>query len=142
MNTTLYDTDYNLWLDRTISLLKEKRFEEIELPQLIEEMQALSGKDKSAIASNLIIVILHLLKYQYQPQKRTNSWLSSIAEHRDRIEFMLEASPSLKPYLNSIWIKCYWKARNRAGIETGLPLNAFPFEPPFSLLEVLNSDYL
>lgn len=142
MLAKLYDRDFNLWLDKTVSLLKEERFGELDLPNLIEEIEGLNRNNKNAIALDLIIVLLHLLKYKYQPQKRTNSWISSIAEHRDRIEFILEDSPSLKSYIDTMWLKCYEKARRRAAIETGLPINLFPKESPFTPQETLNPDYL
>lgn len=137
-----YDTDFNLWVDKTVSLLREKRFGELDLPNLIEEIEDLGKNQKHALASDLIIVLLHLLKYKYQPQKRTNSWLASIAEHRDRIEFIIEDSPSLKNYIDTVWLKCYAKARTRAAIETGLPIDTFPVQSPFTPEQALDGEWL
>lgn len=69
---------------------------------------------------------MHLLKWKYQPNKRTGSWERSILEHRNRILEDLEDSPSFKPYLDEVLAKCYQNARKYAKAETGLPFNTFP----------------
>lgn len=138
----LYDEDFHLWLEKTASLLKERRFHELDLLNLIEEIETLGRSEKNALTNNLIIVLLHLLKYKYQPQKRSNSWLSSILEHRDRLQDILEDSPSLRNYIDEVWAKSYERARRRAAIETGLPTNVFPVESPFTPEQVLDIDWL
>jgi hypothetical protein len=83
-----------------------------------------------------------LLKYKYQPQRRSSSWLSSIAEHRDRLEIVLTDNPSLQTYVDTVFQKCYSKARRRAAIETELPIDTFPVESSFMLDQTLDPDYL
>ncbi|MEO1447163.1 MAG: DUF29 domain-containing protein, partial [Cyanobacteria bacterium J06635_11] len=97
-----YDQDYVLWLDTTAALLRQGNFAAIDLENLLEELESMGRSEKRALESNLVVVLQHLLKYQYQPDKRTKSWLLSIAEHRRRLRNDLEASPSLKRYLNSV----------------------------------------
>ncbi len=142
MDSTLYDRDFNLWLDKTASLLKERQFHELDIPNLVEEIETMGRSEKHALQSNLIVVLLHLLKYKYQPQRRSSSWLSSIAEHRDRLEIVLTDSPSLQTYVDTVFQKCYSKARRRAAIETELPIDTFPVESPFMLDQTLDPDYL
>lgn len=139
---TLYDRDYYQWLTQTAKLLKAKQFTQIDLENLIEEIESLGRSEKRAIESNLIIVILHLLKWRYQPEKRSSSWKSSIREHRRRIQRLLTDSPSLKNYLPEIFTTCYVAAKKQASDETGLSLVAFPDDCPFSLSESLNEDFL
>ncbi len=139
---TLYNQDYYQWLTQTAKLLKEKQFTQLDLENLIEEIESLGRSEKRAIESNLIIVILHLLKWRYQPEKRSSSWKSSIREHRRRIQRLLTDSPSLKNYLSEIFTTCYLAAKKQASDETGLSLVAFPEECPFSLSESLNEDFL
>lgn len=139
---TLYNQDYCLWLDMTAKLLQERQLNEIDFENLIEELEGMSRREKEALFSNLQIVLLHLLKYRYQSSKRSNSWRFSIREHRKRIERAFRNSPSLKPYFTEIFAECYQDARELAADETGLPLETFPEQCPFSTEEILNTDYL
>ena len=82
---------------------------------------------------------MHLLKWQYQPEKRSESWRSTITEQRICIETLLEDSPSLQPLITEVFADCYQKARLKASDETGIKLNLFPNESPFTLEEVLNN---
>ena len=138
----LYDRDYSLWLQTTANQLRERKFSEVDVENLADEIESMGRREKSALSSNLQVVLMHLLKYRYQPNKRTNSWLLTIFEHRDRVEEALELSPSLKPYLEEIFSKCYSKARKKAALETGLPIDSFPKNSPFTLEETLDVDYL
>lgn len=142
-NTTdLYDRDYYLWLSHTANLISEGKFNEIDAANLIEEIEDMGRSEKRGIESNLVVVLLHLLKYKYQPEKRTNSWKSSIREHRRRLRKAFADSPSLKRHFEEVFDECYQDGREQAADETGLPLNTFPTESPFSPSEALNSDYL
>ena len=138
----LYEQDFYVWTNHTATLLKERRFNELDLSSLVEEIETLGRSEKHAVQSNLIIVLLHLLKYKYQPERRTNSWLASIAEHRDRLDIILADSPSLKVFGGEAFANCYEKARRRAAIETELPIATFPVVSPFTPEEVLDANYL
>lgn len=95
-NTALYKQDYHLWLEATIHQLRERDLESLDWHNLIEELEAMGRSDKRAILSNLRVLLRHLLKWKYQPDKRSNSWNFTIIEHRTRIEDELTDSPSLK----------------------------------------------
>lgn len=138
----LYDRDYYLWLQDTAKLLKEGRLSEIDTVNLLEEIEDMGKSEQRAIESNLVVVLLHLLKYKYQPHKKSNSWKSSIREHRRRIRRAFKTSPSLKNYLRSVFDECYRDATEQAADETGLALDTFPLECPFTISEVLDRDYL
>lgn len=97
---------------------------------------------KNALRSNLIVILIHLLKYKYQPQKRTRSWQLTIFEHRRRLRETLEDSPSLKRYYQEVFNKCYQNARQEASLETGLDLKIFSQQSPFTPEETLDSEYL
>ncbi|EAZ89912.1 DUF29 domain-containing protein [Crocosphaera chwakensis] len=143
LNTkTLYDQDFNLWLETTINSLKEGKLLEIDYDNLIEELEDMGKSEKNALKSNLKILLMHLLKYKYQANKITNSWRYTITEHRQRIRDSLENSPSLNPFLREIFDKSYEDARRLAADETGLPINQFPQDCPFVLDDILNLDYL
>ena len=140
--TNLYDRDYYLWLQQTAQLIREGKFSEVDAANLIEEIEDMRRSEKRAIKSNLVILLLHLLKYQYQPEKRTNSWKASIREHRRRLRDDFQVSPSLKRYFAEVFDKCYQDAREQAADETGLALDTFPIECPFSSSDTLDSNYL
>ena len=97
-NSNLYHEDFYLWIKTTAKQLKDGNFAEIDLDNLIEEIESMGRSEKRALKSNLLVVLMHLLKYKYQPEKRTNSWLSTIFEHRRRLKEDLTESPSLKKY--------------------------------------------
>ena len=140
--TNLYDRDYYLWLQQTAQLIKEGKFSEVDAANLIEEIEDMGRSEKRAIKSNLVILLLHLLKYKYQPEKRTNSWKASIREHRRRLRDDFKVSPSLKRYFAEVFDECYQDAREQAADETGLAIDTFPIKSPFSISETLDSDYL
>ncbi|NEO28169.1 MAG: DUF29 domain-containing protein, partial [Kamptonema sp. SIO4C4] len=103
----LYHQDFNLWLERTIFLLKEGKVLEVDYTNLIAELESMGRSEKNALKSNLRILLMHLLKYQFQSAKQTNSWLYTISEHRQRITDALETSPSLKNFLGEVLENCY-----------------------------------
>ena len=134
----LYDTDYYLWLQQTAKSLASRNVDALDWDNLLEEIESLGRREKKAIKSNLRIVILHLLKWNYQVEKRSQSWIYSIAEHRQRLYDDFETSPSLKRYCQEIFLQVYEEARKLASKETGLSLNHFPETCPFLLENVLD----
>ncbi|ELS01951.1 protein of unknown function DUF29 [Xenococcus sp. PCC 7305] len=138
----LYGRDYYLWLQQTAQLIREGKFSELDAANLIEEIEDMGRSEKRAIKSNLVILLLHLLKYKYQPEKRTNSCKASIREHRRRLRDDFKVSPSLKRYFAEVFDECYQDGREQAADETGLAIDTFPIKSPFSLSETLDSDYL
>jgi Domain of unknown function DUF29 len=139
---SLYDQDFCLWAEQTAQLLRTREYGAIELEHLIDEVEDMSRSEKRALLSNARVVLLHLLKYQYQPEKRSSSWLSSIREHRTRLHDIFKASPSLRGYFQAMFDECYQNARKQAADETGLPLQSFPIESPFAVDDCLNEDFL
>jgi hypothetical protein len=137
-----YEEDYYLWIETTINQLREGKLAEVDLANLSEELEDMGKSQKNAIKSNLRVVLMHLLKYKYQPDKRSNSWKYTITEHRIRLEDDFSNSPSLKCYFNEVFDESYQKARKLAADETGLSLETFPPESPFTSEQALNSDYL
>jgi len=123
-------------------LLREGKFAELDLDNLIEEVEDMSGSQKRALLSNLRVLLLHLLRYKYQPTQRTQSWRSSIIEHRLRIQEAFEESPSLKSYFSENFDRAYQKARKQAALETELPIQTFPQECPFPKDSVLADEWM
>ncbi|MBE9197268.1 DUF29 domain-containing protein [Synechocystis sp. LEGE 06083] len=140
--TTLYDTDFNLWIEQTVHQLKQGDLQSLDVENLIEEIESMGRSDKREVYSRLKVLFLHLLKWKYQTQKRTGSWKNTIDEQRDQLNLILADSPSLNPYLQAIFADCYLKGRKGAVNETNLPLSNFPVDCPFSLAEILDAEFL
>ena len=123
-------------------LLRDGRFDELDLANLIEEIEAMARKDKKAIKSNLVVLLTHLLKHQFQPEQRSSGWRGSIVEHRQRLRDDFEESPSLRSHVAAVFARAYADARERASAETGLPLRTFPRSSPYTLEQTLDSKFL
>jgi hypothetical protein len=139
---SLYNTDFAQWIEVTVKQLRNQNYTAVDWANLIEEIEDMSRRERKALKSNLIVVLLHLLKWQFQPNQRSGSWRSSIREHRRRINDDLKDSPSLVPYLQEVFAECYTNAREQAADETGLPLTTFPETCPYTIEQVLNFDFL
>jgi hypothetical protein len=140
--TITYQTDFNMWLKETTQLLIENRWQEIDKEHLIEEISELGKSERRAIYSQLIRLLLHLLKWQYQPQRRSDSWLDSITDARTQIEFTIKDSHSLKNYPQEQLQESYEKARRQAAKQTGLIISTFPEECLYSLELILDENWL
>ena len=137
-----YKADFNLWIEHTTQLLREHRWLEIDVENLIEEVQDLGKSERRAIVSQLTRLLLHLLKWQYQPQRRSDSWLDSITDARTQIDLTIKDSPSLKNYPTEQLESSYQKACCQAAKQTGLKISVFPENCPYSLELVLDEDWL
>jgi len=140
--TSLYDRDYALWLETTIEQLRLKNFEQVDWGNVLDEFEAMSKRDRRSIKSNLVILLLHLLKWRFQPEKRSGSWKGSIREHRRRIDDVLKDSPSLKSYVSEVLSAAYTEAVAQAIDETGLAIAVFPIDCPYDILNILNPSFL
>ena len=134
----LYNKDFIAWSDEQALLLEQQRWDELDLVNLIEEIKDLGNRHRDALESQLTRLLMHLLKWQYQPQKRSNSWKSSIREARKQIERLIRKHPVLRIYLEQVLEQCYLDAREDASDETGLDINTFPISCPYSIQEIRN----
>jgi hypothetical protein len=138
----LYERDFQLWLEAQVAALRAGRLDQLDVTNLLEEVQDMARSQERAIESNLIVLLTHLLKYQYQPEQRSNSWHGSIVEHRRRVRRQLQESPSLGSFADRVFAECHADAREQAAAETGLPHATFPEACPYTLEEVLTSGFL
>lgn len=138
----LYEADYLQWIETTLQNLQNQEYEQVDWENLLAELAAMGRSERRALESNLIVVLLHLLKWQYQPEKRSGSWESSILEHRRRLKKALKESPSLKPYFTDILDESYTESVKQARAETKLPLENFPTKCPYSLTSILDDEFL
>ncbi|MBD2513980.1 DUF29 domain-containing protein [Nostoc sp. FACHB-973] len=121
-----------------IPILRSHCWEEIDLEYLIEDVEGLGKSERRAISSQLTRLLLHLLKWQYQPQRRSDSRLDFITDSRTQIELAILDSPSLKSYPTEQLEESYQRARRQAE----MLISTFPEECPYSLELVLDEDWL
>ena len=137
---TTYDTDFYQWTQQQADLLRQGKLSALDIDHLLEEIESMGSSQKNSLQSYLFNVLMHLLKWQYQPQRRGTSWRMSIRNGRQHIQRLLRESPSLTPQLPAILEEEYPPARENAADETGLPLTTFPEQCPFTL-EQITGDY-
>jgi hypothetical protein len=136
-----YQTDFYIWLNNQIALLRAKNFEQIDLSNLIDELEGMASKQRHELKHRLEQLMMHLLKCPLQPRLISRSWLGTIHEQRLRINDLLEEMPSLEHLLDEYLERSYANAIRGAAIETGLPRTVFPVTPPFTKQQLLDLDY-
>lgn len=141
VGTSLYDQDFHAWSQEQHRILRGKGTVGLDWEHLAEEVKSLGGSERSEIRSRLLLLLHHLLKWEYQPEKRKGGWMASILEARDQLGARLSESPSLQGYPASVLDKQYRIARLRASDETGLPVEVFPAHCPYSIPEILDEDF-
>ncbi len=137
-----YEQDFYLWSCEQAELLRQGRFAEIDLANIVEEIESLGRSDRRALISAYRVLIQHLLKWQFQPQKRSKSWENTIAEQRDRIELLERESPSLAAKAQQIVAEAYGRARTHAARETGLSVTALPVLCAYRVEQLRDEDWL
>jgi hypothetical protein len=140
-NAELYEQDFYLWTQEQIALLQEGKWHELDREHLIEEIADLGRSARKELRSYLEGLVMHLLKWHYQPDYQTRSWRDSIVENRARIPDCLTESPSLRPQLPRLLHECYPHARRTAARHTRLALTAFPDTCPWTAEQVLDADF-
>ncbi|MBH8565087.1 DUF29 domain-containing protein [Nostoc sp. CENA67] len=141
---TNYDQDFLLWTQQQAEYLKKGRWAELDVEHLVEELEALGRSEQKELGSYLQVLIMHLLKCQYQPEKRTKSWDNTLSNCRDKIQDCLEDTPSLQRFLqDSVWIQKYYRRACRdAAKETQKSVEIFPAECPFTIEQILDPNFL
>jgi hypothetical protein len=142
-NHTLYEQDFYDWTQQTAALIRARQWYDLDPVALAEEVESLGISQKHALGSHLKTLVMHLLKWHYQPSMRQtgHSWQSSIINARDEIASILEDVPSLQPLVAELLTKRYPAARRLAHVETGLPLSTFPDTCPWPPEQVLDADF-
>jgi hypothetical protein len=137
----LYETDFYAWTQEQVSLLRDRNWSQLDLPNLIEEIESLGKQQRQELRNRLSILIGHLLKWQHQPQYRSRSWLATIRIQRRDTLRLIKDNPSLKPYLEEALIEAYENGKDLAMGETDLPEKTFPLECFYNLTEILDESF-
>jgi len=137
-----YQKDFYSWTREQAELLREGRFDELDVPNLVEEIEAMGSTEKHELENRLTVLLVYLLKWQYQPARRGQNWQLTIQEQRLEFFDVLNDNPGLKPKLQALLIHSYRKAKIRASKETGLDIDDFPIACPWGFDQLLDEAFL
>ncbi len=138
---TLYDSDFYAWSREQAELLRSGKLAQADIEHIAEEIDSMGRTEKRELISRLTIVLLHLMEWRYQPDKRSPSWEASVRVQRNRLAGHLDDNPSLKPLLPQALASAYVDAALEAVAETGLPGAAFPEACPWTVEQVLDGGF-
>jgi hypothetical protein len=133
---SLYDADFIAWLQEQVAHLRAGRLDELDVENVAEELESLMSSERRELANRLEVLILHLLKWDHQPDQRANRWRATVQEQRTRIRRLLRDSPSLKREVEPMCREVYADAVEGAAIETLLSESVFPSELPYSVEQI------
>jgi hypothetical protein len=136
---SLYHEDETAWLEMMAQLLLERRFDELDHEHLAEFLRDMSRRDKREVLSRLTTLLVHLLKWDYQPERQSSSWQSAILHQREELGDLLE-SRTLWNYAEEVLPKAYRRAVREAALETGLDQTTFPAKCTMSLEALIAAD--
>ncbi|MES2207276.1 MAG: DUF29 domain-containing protein [Pseudomonadota bacterium] len=137
----LYEQDFYAWANKQAALLRAGKLEQVDLEHVAEEIESMGKSEKRALASRIEVLLMHLLKWQFQPNLQSRSWGDSIEEQRERIVDLLEDNPSLKSQIDESFKKSYFYAVKGAVRETGLSKELFPTECPWVFEQIIANDF-
>jgi hypothetical protein len=142
MTTISYETDVAAWANQQAWLIRNKKFDLLDIEHLAEEIEDVSKSEQRELASRMAVLIAHLLKWQFQPERQGKSWELTIRNQRRAIELHLKKVPSLKPNLKDAeWLEIIWgDAIYQATKETGL--EDFPETCPWAVADILAQGWL
>ena len=141
MIKSLYESDFVKWSDTMAALMRDRHFDQVDWENVIEEIESLGRNDKRALKSQMVRVMMHMLKWDYQQELRSRSWILSIVQGQGEISDLIRDSPSLASYLESSLVLCYRQAVKEASAETGLTPKTFPEDCPYTLVEILSREF-
>ena len=140
-NHPKHDEDFYGWALNTAALLKQKKYHEVDMNSIIEELEEMSRSEKRELINRLAQLIFHLLKWQFQPDFRGRSWRASIKEQRQQVEIILEQNPGLKSKLMDCIITAYKLSIPMIETETPIDMKDFPTECPYTFEQLLDQQF-
>ncbi len=137
----MYEEDFYAWLLNNVQLLRQGRFAEADVEHIAEELESMGKRDKRELISRLSVLIMHLLKWQFQSDKQSRSWERTIDEQREQVLLILQDSPSLKYQIDQEISRSYGLAVMAAAKETGINKNVFPETCPYSMEQIFDENF-
>jgi hypothetical protein len=138
----LYDTDFAEWTRHNAELLRSGRASEADLEHIAEEIEDMGKREQRSLHNRFVRLIEHLLKWQYQPERRGSSWTRTIVVQRIGIQRLLDANPSFRPTLPQIVAEAYADAARVVSAVTKRPRTDLPEACPFTIEQLQNETYL
>jgi Domain of unknown function DUF29 len=137
----LYEQDETAWLEAMADLIQQGRCGDLDYPHLLEYLTDIARRDRREVESRLIVLIVHVLKWVYQPDHRSRSWRATVVEQRQELS-ELAGQGVLRKHAETILPQAYAKAVERAVAETGLAAGSYPTACPYTLDQLLAPDLL
>jgi hypothetical protein len=141
MTKASYEADFYAWTQAQAQALRARQWNAVDLNNVVEEIESLGKEQEHAVESHLSDLLMHLLKWMYQPKRRCRSWRSSITNARQQLARRLRRNPSLRSELPTFLPDAYADARRLAADETGLSRQTFPEACPWSLAQLQDPDF-
>jgi len=139
--TSLYETDFYGWTQQQAQRIRAGATHLLDFDNILEEIEAMGRSDKRSLRSRLTILLMHLIKWQYQPEYRSRSWRLTIIHQRQEIDILLLDSPSLKSLLDTTMVIAWQNALKDAEAETGIDKSCFPQECPWAFEILIAEDF-
>jgi hypothetical protein len=136
-----YQKDFYSWTCEQAELLRTGRFNELDVFNLVEEIETMGRSEKRELQSRLMVLLVHLLKWQYQPARRGRSWTLTIKGQRINLEDVINDNPGLKPQLLGLLNNAYRLAIVEVAKHTRLEESIFPLECPWTLDQIRDDGY-
>jgi hypothetical protein len=136
-----YDTDFYAWALDQAARIRALTVPGLDVENVAEEIESLGRSQRSELSNRCRVLLIHLLKWVYQPGRRGVSWMSTISEQRDQIQTLLSDSPSLRPFFSGTVDNAYRRAIKQAAIETSLPAVTFPASCPWTPEQIIDEDW-
>ena len=137
----LYEKDFYAWTFKNAELLRLKKFDELDIENIAEEIESMGRSEKRQLLNRLSLLLAHLLKWQFQSSMRTNTWKLTIKEQRRQLNKLLKENPSLKSKIERNLKEAYESAIIMASRETGIIEEDFITPCPYSLKDCLDVNY-
>jgi hypothetical protein len=141
MSANLYERDFHAWTQEQAAKLRTGRLAELDISHLTEELESMGATERREVINRLTVLVMHLLKWQFQPSHRGRSWELTIKIQRRDVEQVLRQNPSLRPRLTEFFPDAYQTAVLRAAKETRIDVERFPVDPPFTIEQVMSGEF-
>jgi Domain of unknown function DUF29 len=138
---SLYETDFYAWANEQAALLRTGRLNEADIANIAEEIESMGRSEKRELVNRLVVLLMHLLKWRFQPSKRGKSWRLTIKGQRTELRRHMRDNPSLKAKLTEALTDAYESARIDAARETGLAEDSFPASCPWTYTEIIDDSF-
>jgi hypothetical protein len=137
----LYEQDFYAWANEQATLLRAGNLSAADIEHIAEEIESMGRSEQQQLENRLIMLILHLLKWRFQPNLRGNSWRLTVKEQRSRVARHLRKNPSLQGVLDETIADAYGDAIIGAERETGLPDSTFPAVCPWTFEQIMDATF-